>query len=215
MSTDQEEPSVRLGNLNYGYREDIRKLIVWSDVYCTINQATQFLILVNDSPRLNDHWSFKQSCRAFFVFTGSSLTVCNPPSFEHLLAAVSELEYDDTLDLGQVKIQYAAMSWFTWPSLHYKLELFLNLLVNETNINRRRNRTILYYLRIIIFAVGSNMSGNTPPTTICLACSYIFDRHEIFTYFHTIAFSLDLNFALPFMQTTCTPAVVGGVGIRI
>lgn len=34
------------------------------------------------------------------------------------------------------------------------------------------------------------------------------------TYFHTMAFSLALYFAFPFMQMTCTPLVLRGVGIR-
>lgn len=42
---------------------------------------------------------------------------------------------------------------------------------------------------------------------------YLITRYG--TYFQTIAFSLDLNLALPFIHTTWTPAVVGGVGMRI
>ncbi len=34
------------------------------------------------------------------------------------------------------------------------------------------------------------------------------------TYFHTMAFSLALYFAFPFIQITCTPLVFRGVGIR-
>lgn len=36
----------------------------------------------------------------------------------------------------------------------------------------------------------------------------------MFTYFQTMAFSLALYFAFPFMQMTCTPLVLRGVGIR-
>lgn len=34
------------------------------------------------------------------------------------------------------------------------------------------------------------------------------------TYFHTIAFSLALYLARPFIQITCTPLVFNGVGMR-
>lgn len=36
----------------------------------------------------------------------------------------------------------------------------------------------------------------------------------MYTYFQTMAFSLALYFAFPFMQMTCTPLVLRGVGIR-
>lgn len=37
---------------------------------------------------------------------------------------------------------------------------------------------------------------------------------NMLTYFQTMAFSLALYFAFPFMQMTCTPLVLRGVGIR-
>ena len=40
----------------------------------------------------------------FIVFTGSFLSVCNPPLLEKLNVAVSDLEDDDVLDLDEVKL---------------------------------------------------------------------------------------------------------------
>lgn len=39
-------------------------------------------------------------------------------------------------------------------------------------------------------------------------------RPDTLTYFQTMAFSLALYFAFPFIQMTCTPLVLRGVGIR-
>lgn len=39
-------------------------------------------------------------------------------------------------------------------------------------------------------------------------------RPNTLTYFQTMAFSLALYFAFPFIQMTCTPLVLRGVGIR-
>ena len=43
---------------------------------------------------------------------------------------------------------------------------------------------------------------------------YLAKLVQCLTYFHKMAFSLDLYLAFPFMQITWTPAVEGGVGIR-
>ena len=76
-----------------------------------MNQVTHFLWVATffwpPAVRLIDHQSLDLSqspIRSFVVSTGSSLSVRNHLHFEHLDVAVSELEHDDTLDLGQVKL---------------------------------------------------------------------------------------------------------------
>ena len=44
--------------------------------------------------------------------------------------------------------------------------------------------------------------------------AYLSKSRENKTYFQTMAFSLALYLALPFMQITCTPLVFSGVGMR-
>ena len=66
-----------------------------------------FLILVNLPLRLIDHQSLDLSqsrTRSFVVSTGSFLSVRNLSHLEHLHTAVSKLEHNDTLDLGEVKL---------------------------------------------------------------------------------------------------------------
>ena len=53
----------------------------------------------------------------FLVSTGFFLSVHNPPNFERLNAAVSEVEHDDTLDLGKVKLCWYVLIHLTISAL--------------------------------------------------------------------------------------------------
>lgn len=62
----------------------------------------------------------------------------------------------------------------------------------------------LHYLR-----AERSTKQTLPPQGLPLQAS-----PNMLTYFQTMAFSLALYFAFPFMQMTCTPLVLRGVGIR-
>ena len=59
-----------------------------------------YLLLIDHQPLDPSH----SPARSFVVFTGSFLSVNNPPHFEYLHVVVSELGYDDPLDLSEVKL---------------------------------------------------------------------------------------------------------------
>ena len=88
-----------------------RKERLWDKLHQSLSQL---LVLVNLSPSLTDHQRLhpSNSSAQSFVTTWFILPVCKPALVGHLHVVVSELEHDDILDLGEVKI--------CWPSLHYK-----------------------------------------------------------------------------------------------
>ena len=61
--------------------------------------------------------------------------------------------------------------------------------------------------------IHKTVNNNNNTTEALLGSSNVFLLISTATYFHRMAFSLALYLAFPFIQTTCTPAVVGGVGI--
>ena len=73
-----------------------------------ISQLAQLLVLVSLPLRLIDHQpldpSHSPARSFFFVSTECFLSVRNFPHFEHLDVVVSEMEYDDPLDVGEVKL---------------------------------------------------------------------------------------------------------------
>lgn len=90
--------SVCLQHINEGQEP------LWDELHQLL---AQFFILVNLSPRLIGR-PFDPSnspSRSLFVSSESFLSVHIPPShFEHLHAAVSQLEHDDHLDMVEVKL---------------------------------------------------------------------------------------------------------------
>lgn len=59
------------------------------------------------------------------------------------------------------------------------------------------------------------LSRETDRMTWVYAHKHLMQRNvKMLTYFHTMAFSLALYLAFPFIQITCTPLVFRGVGMR-
>ena len=87
---------------------------------------------------------------------------------------------------------------------------------DENDWGSDRVKLFFVFCTVSLYACGNSGHAKSFVTTLSFSLKslVILLKWIAFTYFHTIAFSLDLYLAFPFMHTTCTPAVVGGVGIR-
>ena len=91
---------------------------------CLHQSLAQFLVLLSFSPPLIDHQpshiqtsqSFTQFCPEFCCFH-QILSVRNHSLLQHLRLAVSEVEHDHLLDLGEVKLCWRVLIHLTISAL--------------------------------------------------------------------------------------------------